>query len=451
MKRIRLKKLLVGFVILLLVVLAAVLLIGRLNNPDTMHLVAHYSAGETPKELPGSMATGEDDRTRRVLRQYRDDGIRLADFTESGLYLFEKGGDPLHCNTGPAVVTRRDWAGHRISTITLPAAEWRDINPSPDGQYLATVIYNGGSVHVDVWHDGQRAWTWTGNGSCPKGSFFINNNGRLFVWLGTKLYVVEKGQVIASNPHLPIFEMTPQMLNRSKMTPDGSALARSLHPRTSGLDDTPFYNWGNLPLDYLALTIQHHTVVPVRKFQISYMTESDWQILSDGSVMTTDCAVYAPDGTKGGDEGWFLYKRKGSKEDTSLWYGDTVLMHRRTPRGQRYRVYNPQAGHGAQQQLEVAPGNQILDLQPSGNGKYLLAVTANYSDPERMRFAIIDRSGKLQAKLSCRATPAGSARLAVGFQQYYPAKYAISPDGHSLVILGQRIGGTEREYLHYQW
>ena len=68
-----------------------------------------------------------------------------------------------------------------------------------------------------------------------------------------------------------------------------------------------------------------------------------------------------------------------------------------------------------------------------------------------MQFALYNPSWQRNATLDCRFTQNGTPCIAVGTRRYMPVKYALSPDGRSLVILGQHIGGTRREYLHFTW
>jgi len=68
------------------------------------------------------------------------------------------------------------------------------------------------------------------------------------------------------------------------------------------------------------------------------------------------------------------------------------------------------------------------------------------------RFKIIDKAEKTCATLNEHYAPKSAATVinAAG-HGYQPLKYSLSPDGRRLVILGKRVDGEQREYLHFAW
>jgi len=462
-----------------LVMLLSVWLIGRVSNTNTLRLTAHYLAGEPP--IPEPRGTSISDyNTRKAYERYLNEGTRAV-FTETGLYLFEKGGSPVRPERGEAVIAKRDWAGRRQWAVTLPASDWRDIAASPDGQCLATVIFARGSTQVALWRDGKRAWAWawTGDSPRPRGGFYVTNTGRVLIWFDPQLFVLEGGKIIASNPHLPLVDMTPSLLTRSTLVPDGSAMVSILHPRQPGDDEFVMYYWDKLPLEYRALVIRNHKIVPVRKFTVPNINEKNWQILAGGGIMLLDGTVYAPDGSRSNDEEpWYIHVINGTKEDNlSLWHGDAVVVQRRTPRGPAFRVYLPKTARTARLPVKLAPGKQLGDIRTSGDGDYVLTVTSSDEFPstpagrlvrwlaekklapesfcrrflESNRIELSDKSGKLCASLSGRYSPQGAACLTAAHHRYLPLRYALSPDGRRLVILAYRLDNKRNEYLHYTW
>lgn len=477
----------VGIPLVLLLIWFIFWLIGRIAGPHVFHLVAHYSAKDTPTTpVPQNEIMSEP--VRQQYEQYLAEG-RPAVFTESGLFLYEKGGDLLHTEQEEAVIALHDWAGRRLWAVTLPACTWRQFSASPDGKYLVTSTYGRGSELIEVWQDGKLAWDFTPTQISGLGSTQINNDGRLFIWSGDKVLVVEEGEVIASNDHLPLEVWTPTMLAKYRVCQDGSAMAGVLHPRALTPGDNYFHDTAKPRLEYLALTIRNRKVVPVRKFTIPNVT-ADWQLLSDGSVLFADGTRYAPDGKKDGGQGWetspndisFMlhlnFSNNSAFESThDLWPGTVVLQRQSNAQGNNYRIYLPHSGQSVPIATKLVQGAPLLGTQPSDDGRHLLRIidVNDYAASpvgkigrvlgnkhmlsaaqkrklkESIRFELYDPSGKLQASLSGRLSEKNTPCIAAAGHLYIPMNATISPDGRYLVVLGQNVYGNERDYLHFAW
>lgn len=189
--------------------------------------------------------------------------------------------------------------------------------------------------------------------------------------------------------------------------------------------------------------------------------------------------MYAPDGTLGGEEGWFVSKINGTQADNfSLLHGGAVVLRRHTARGARYRLYLPQTGRTTRLTVKLEPNRELREILSSGDGNYILTLTSSNDFPptpagrifrtlsrvkllpagfvrryiESGRIELTDRDGKVCVSLSGRFAPGtGTTCFAAGRQRYIPLKMALSPDGRQLVILGQRPGSNRQEFLHYTW
>ncbi|MHB0935038.1 MAG: hypothetical protein ACYDCO_04740 [Armatimonadota bacterium] len=463
-KQMRLKKLL-WFAVPVLAVLIAWWVIDWLDRADEFRLIAHYSAGEMP---PANAPRLHGDAYSDY-RKYLDEGP-LATFTETGLFLYETGGDPVHCDREDAVVAKRDWQGRRLWAVTLPKSAVRRFVVSPDGHYLAAV-HTG--APVEVLKDGKSVWKWQPAALAFDDEFRLTDDGRLFAWTGGRLSIVQDGKVIATHPHLPLQEMRPDALTKLQFVPDGSALVGLIHPRSPGSDDIAFY-FGETPtLVYLALTVKGGKVVPVSKYRIPFRSK-EWYLLSDGSVLTERGAIYLPDGSVSEGQGWYV-QRFGGKNSTVLWRGDEEILSRRTPRGPRFRLLNTRTGRGKRLDLQVDPNRPPLLILPSSDGRHVLTYGSVNTFPptvsgrlaqwlaarkiltdvltqrftRNMRFDLCDPEGQTQASLSVTVPRQGSPYVTAGGRRYLPVKYALSPDARHLVLLGVRVDNNQREYLHF--
>lgn len=461
-------------------------LIGYLGSLHSFRLVAHYSAKDTPTIPPH-----ESLKSMPEYQQYLTEG-RPAVFTASGLFLYEKGGAPFHCLEEEAVIAKRDWAGRRLWAVTLPEGSWRGFIASPDGRYLATTVSRSATTLIEVWQDGTLAWDWPGAPFSARGGM-MTNDGRLLLWDGDVLSIVEEGEVIATNEHLPLSVWSPSLRAEYRVSPDGSALAGVLQPRRLVPGESYFRDTGPPRFEYLALTIRNRKVVPVRKFTIPNFG-GGWQFLADGSVLLGDGTVYTPDGGKGGEAGWRTLRIQEhdillilapyldslyAMMNLDLWRGDAAVQVKNAQPAPRCRIYLPQSKRTVPLDAGTIFRNTGEIQLPllSEDGRYLLTVRPTADFPptavgamarflgkkgilpdalerkmmESIRFELFEASGKLRAVLSGRFTPDGTPYIAAARHRYIPLNAALSPAGRHLVILGQRVGSQHREYLHFAW
>jgi len=462
-------------------------LIGQFAGIHPYHLVARYPTGDTPT-IPPSEAM----KRTPEYQKYLDEG-RPAVFTASGLYLYEKGGDPFHCSEEEAVIAKHDWTGRRLWAVTLPEGDWRGFTTSPDGEYLATTVFGRGSTLIEVWRDGKLAWDWP-DAPFGRGEGYLTDDGRMLLWDDDKLYVAEDGEVIATNEHLPREVWSPNLLAEYRVSPDGSALAGVLQPRRLDPGESYYRDTAPPSFEYQALTIHKRKVILQRKFKIPSTGEA-WRFLTDGSVLFDNGMRYAPDGKKSGGTGWQTLNSSsvldysmsgphGSMPDAlyiqaldfGLWQGDAMLQYQGTP-AEHCRIYLPQSGRAVPVAAGIVTDERTVALQPSEDGRYLLAANLIYDYPtsasgavarflgekgllpaaakrgvmESLRFELYDPSGRPRAVLHGRFTPEGKIYIAAARHRYTPLKFTLSPDGRHLVILGQRVDNNKRDYLHFAW
>jgi len=458
-KRIRLKSML-WIAVPLVVLVIAWLVISALDRPHVFRLVAHYSAGEMPPanapRLHGS-ATSE-------YRKYLDEGPP-ATFSETGLFVYETGGDPVHCDQEDAIVAKRDWQGRRQWAVTLPKSAVHRFAVSPDGHYLVA-IHTG--APVEMWKDGKSRWKWQPPGLAAKDQFRVTNDGRLFAWTNGRLSIVQDGQLLASHPHLPLEDMRYESLTQLQLTPDGSALVGLIHPRSPGDDDFAYY-FGETPtLIYQALTIKGRKIVPVTKYRTPFPYRYDvlWFLLADGSVLTERGTMYLPDGSTSDTGGWGVV-RPGGKKSAVLWRGNWEILSRRTPRGPRFRLLDTRTLRSKKFTLTFDQQRPFGDIVPSSDGRYVLTYGPASTFPPTIggklaralaakqiltgpltqwftrdiRFDLCDLDGQVLTSVNAFTTAGG--------RRYGALKYTLSPDARHLVELSMRDDGM-REYLHFE-
>jgi|GEM_PF-2157189 len=171
--------------------------IGHFTDPHRYRLVARYAARDAPT-VPPEEYLKDDPGYQRYITEGRP-----AVFTESGQFLYEKGGDPYHTEQEEAVIAKRDWSGRRLWSVTLPECDWRSFSASPKGEYLATVSAGGGSTLIEIWQDGKLTWDWPASHFNWNGAVLINNDCRVLFWNEDQVTVVEDGEMIATG-ELPL-------------------------------------------------------------------------------------------------------------------------------------------------------------------------------------------------------------------------------------------------------